>query len=60
MTYDYDSPPDCLAKIRDVSKLKQDLDEREDECIFWYRQFEDAKEMRSMDSEKHGSVDVVV
>ena len=53
MTYDYDSlPPNCLTKIREVSKLKQDLDEREDKCIFWYRQFEDAKEARSMDSSK--------
>jgi len=53
LTYDYDSlPPNCLAKIREVSKLKQDLDEREDECMLCYRQFEDAKQARSKGSAK--------
>ena len=40
------------VKIREISKLKQDLVEREDECMLWYRQFEDAKEEQSMDSSK--------
>jgi hypothetical protein len=53
MTSDDDSlPPNYQSKIRQISKLKQDLVEREDECMFWYRQFHDAKEARSKGSAK--------
>ena len=45
MTYDYDFlQANFEAKIKEISKLKQDLVEREDERMYWYRQFEDAKE----------------
>jgi hypothetical protein len=54
MTYDYDFlQANFEAKIKEISKLKQDLVEREDETMYWYRQFEDAKEVaRSTDSAK--------
>jgi hypothetical protein len=53
MISDDDSLPlNCKAKIREISKLKRDLVEREDEYMFWYRQFEDAKEARSKGSAK--------
>ena len=53
MTYDYDFQANFEAKIKENCKLKQDLVEREDECKYWYRQFEDAKEVaRSMNSAK--------
>jgi hypothetical protein len=45
MTSDDDSlTQNCQAKTREISKLKQDSVERGDECTFWYRKFEDAKE----------------
>ena len=60
MTYDYDFlQPNFQAKIREISKLKQDLVEREDERMYWYRQFEDAKESDPWVLPKHGSVDIV-
>ena len=53
MTYDYDFlQANFEAKIKEISKLKQDLVEREDERMYWYRQFEDAKEEQPKGSAK--------
>ena len=35
-----------------IQQLEHDVTQKEDECMYWYRQFEDAKEARSMDSAK--------
>jgi hypothetical protein len=35
-----------------TQQLEHDVTEKEDECMFWYRQFECAKEARSMGSAK--------
>ncbi len=35
-----------------IQQLEHDVTEKEDECIFRYRQFEDAKEARSKGSAK--------
>lgn len=53
MTYDYDFQANFEAKIKENCKLKQDLVEREDECKYWYRQFEDAKEVDFAKTRKH-------
>jgi hypothetical protein len=53
MTFDDDSlQPNFQAKIKEISKLKQDLVEREDQCMYWFRKFEDAKEEQSEASAK--------
>jgi hypothetical protein len=53
MSYDYDIlQANFEAKIKEINKLKQDLVEREDEALFWYRQYEDAKEEQSKGSAK--------
>jgi hypothetical protein len=35
-----------------IRQLEHDVTEKEDEYMFWYRQFEDAKEARSKGSAK--------
>jgi hypothetical protein len=35
-----------------IQQLEHDVTEKEDEYMFWYRQFEDAKEARSKGSAK--------
>ena len=35
-----------------TQQLEHDVTEKEDECMYWYRQFEDAKETRSKGSVK--------
>ena len=42
-----------------IQQLEYAVTEKEDESVFWYRQFEDAKEARSKGLTKHGSVDIV-
>jgi hypothetical protein len=39
----------CKSRIR---QLEHDVTEREDECMLWYRRFEDAQEARSKGSAK--------
>lgn len=43
MTFDVAFLPPNF-QTNEISKSKQDLVEKEDELMFWYRQFEDAKE----------------
>jgi hypothetical protein len=35
-----------------IRQLEHDVTEKEDECMLWYRRFEDAKEARSKSSAK--------
>lgn len=44
-----------------LQQLELDVIEKEDECMFWYRQFEDVKEEDNLSVlPTHGSVDVVI
>ena len=40
----------CQEYKSRLQQLEHEVTEKEDECMFWYRQFEDAKEARSMGS----------
>jgi len=42
----------CQEYKSRIQQLEQDVIEKEDECMFWYRQFEDAKEARPKGSVK--------
>jgi hypothetical protein len=50
----------CQEYKSRIQQLEHDVTEKEDECMFWYRQFQDAKEeARSMDSVNTRSINVV-
>ena len=43
---------DPSALLNYVTSCLDEVTEKEDECMYWYRQFEDAKETRSKGSVK--------
>ncbi|HEY7571452.1 MAG TPA: hypothetical protein VH796_08785 [Nitrososphaeraceae archaeon] len=52
----YENHQSNCTKYKDynsrIQQLEQDVTEKEDEAMFWYRQYEDAKEEQSIDSVK--------